>query len=29
MTLEGTRRAQELVDGVPTDILLFARFADA
>lgn len=27
MTLEGTRKAQELVDGKPIDILLYARFA--
>jgi ribosomal-protein-alanine N-acetyltransferase len=26
MTLEATRRDQELVDGAPVDILLFARF---
>lgn len=29
MQHEATRRAQELVDGVPVDMLLFARFADA
>lgn len=28
MQLEATRRAQELVDGVPHDILHFARFTD-
>lgn len=28
MFREGTRRAQELVDGVATDIVHFARFAD-
>ena len=29
MRLEATRRAQELLDGVAVDVLLFARFADA
>ncbi len=29
MQLEATRRAQEIVDGVPQDILYFARFTDA
>ena len=27
MVLEGTRRAQEIVDGEPHDILLYAKFA--
>ncbi|MGQ3039885.1 MAG: GNAT family N-acetyltransferase [Brevundimonas sp.] len=27
MTLEGVRKAQELVDGVPEDVVLYARFA--
>ena len=27
MTLEGVRREQELVEGVPQDIVLYARFA--
>jgi [ribosomal protein S5]-alanine N-acetyltransferase len=27
--LEATRRAQEIVDGTPVDVLLFARFSDA
>jgi len=27
MTLEGTRRAQEIVDGQPQDIVLYGRFA--
>jgi RimJ/RimL family protein N-acetyltransferase len=27
MVLEGTRRAQEIVEGVPHDILLYAKFA--
>lgn len=27
MTLEGTRRAQELVEGVPQDIVLYGKFA--
>ena len=29
MLLDGQRRKQELVDGVPHDILYFAKFADA
>lgn len=29
MRREGVRRAQELIDGVPTDIVHFARFAPA
>ncbi len=29
MTLEGRRIAQEIVEGQPTDILLFGRFDDA
>lgn len=28
MSLEGVRRAQEIVDGKPDDILLYARFAE-
>lgn len=27
MTLEGTRRAQELADGVPQDVVLFSKLA--
>jgi [ribosomal protein S5]-alanine N-acetyltransferase len=29
MALEATRRAQEIVDGTPQDMLLYARFTDA